>query len=40
MIWGCMTWGKLGRLTFVQGRLDSKAYIELLEENLFGSLVK
>ena len=40
MIWGCMTWGGLGHLAFVQSRLDSKAYIELLEENLSGSLVK
>ena len=40
MIWGCMTWGRLCSLAFVHGRLNSKAYIELLEENLSGSLVK
>ena len=40
MIWGCMTWAGLGRLAFVQGRLYSQAYIELLEENLSGSLDK
>lgn len=40
MIWGCMTWAGLGLLHFIESRLNSEAYIELLEENLPGSLVK
>ncbi|SOV09613.1 uncharacterized protein UDID_19024 [Ustilago sp. UG-2017a] len=40
MIWGCMTWAGLGLMVYIDGRLNSECYIELLEEAVPGSILK
>ncbi|SPC66544.1 uncharacterized protein UHOD_12257 [Ustilago sp. UG-2017b] len=40
MIWGCMTWAGLGLMVYIDGRLNSEHYIELLEEVVPGSILK
>ena len=34
MVWGCITATGPGPLTFVEGHIDSKKYIEILQEQL------
>ena len=37
MVWGCMGWNGVGRLTEVQGIMDAKQYCEILEDGLVES---
>ena len=37
MVWGCMGWNGVGRLTEVQGIMDAKQYCEILEDGLVDS---
>ena len=34
MVWGCMGWNGVGKLVEVEGKMDSKQYVEILDENL------
>ena len=34
MVWGCMGWNGVGVLAEVEGRMDAKQYVDILEENL------
>lgn len=38
MVWGCMTWFGVGKLGKVQGLLDAKQFIEILDANLVPTL--
>ncbi|KAJ1041381.1 hypothetical protein NDA11_007807 [Ustilago hordei] len=40
MIWGCMTWAGLGLMVYIDDKLNSEHYIELLEEAVPGSILK
>jgi hypothetical protein len=37
MVWGCMGWNGIGKLTEVQGIMDAKQYCEILEDELVES---
>ena len=37
MVWGCMGWNGVGKLTEVQGIMDAKQYCEILEDGLVES---
>ena len=34
MIWGCFIDNKLGPIVFIHGTVNSKAYIDILDQNL------
>ena len=34
MVWECMGWNGVGVLAEVEGRMDAKQYVDILEENL------
>lgn len=34
MVWGCMTWGGIGKISVIKGMMTSKIYISILKENL------
>ena len=34
MVWGCMGWNGVGMLTEVEGRMDAKKYVEILDQHL------
>ncbi len=34
MIWGCLSWYKVGKLVPIDGRIDATYYINILAENL------
>lgn len=38
MVWGCMGWEGVGRLAEIEGRMDAKQYVDILEENLLPSM--
>lgn len=40
MVWGCMGWNGPGMLTEVEGRMDSKQYVSILEGGLMESVEK
>jgi transposase len=40
MVWGCMGWNGVGKLTEVQGIMDAKQYCEILEDGLQESFDK
>ena len=40
MVWGCITYFGQGTLTFVDGNLNSKKYIKLLDDNLWSVVAK
>lgn len=40
MVWGCMSAGGVGSFVFVEGRMDHRQYIRILEENLIPSVEK
>ena len=40
MIWGCMTWAGLGLMVYIDDKLNSECYIELLEEVVPSSILK
>ena len=37
MVWGCMGWNGVGKLTEVQGIMDAKQYCEILDDGLVES---
>jgi len=38
MVWGCTTSSGLGRLVCINGNMNTKLYIEILQDDLLGSL--
>jgi transposase len=34
MVWGCMGWNGVGMLTEVEGRMDAKQYVEIMDQHL------
>ena len=40
MIWGCITWLGVGTISIIDGTLDSRGYLELLENNLWPEVAK
>lgn len=38
MAWGCLTWGGVGRLAKIEGRMDRHQFIRILEDNLVPTL--
>ena len=38
MIWGCMTWERVGFATNIDGRMDSNLSLQILKNELFNSL--
>ena len=38
MVWGCMGWNGVGQLTEVEGRMDAKQYVSILEDHMLPSL--
>ena len=38
MLWGCMGWDGVKRLTEVQGRMNADQYVKILEKNLLSSM--
>ena len=38
MVWGCMGWEGVGRLTEVEGEINADQYVSILEDNLLPSL--
>jgi hypothetical protein len=38
MIWGCMMSSGLGRLVCIEGNMDGPLYVEILNDDLLGSL--
>ena len=40
MVWGCVGWNGAGVLTEVEGRMDAKQYVEILEGGVAESVEK
>ena len=40
MVWGCMGWNGVGKLTEVQGNMDAQQYCEILEDGVVESFEK
>ena len=40
MVWGCMGWNVPGVLTEVEGRMDAKQYVEILDDGVAESVEK
>lgn len=38
MVWGCMGWNGVGRLAEIEGRMDAKQLVEILEDHLLPSI--
>jgi hypothetical protein len=38
MVWGCMLWEGVGNACRIDGRMDADLYVEIMEEDLTGSL--
>jgi hypothetical protein len=38
MVWGCMGWNGVGVMVEVEGRMDAKQYVKILEEGLLESI--
>ena len=38
MVWGCMGWNGVGTMVEVEGRMDGKQYVKILEEGLLESI--
>ena len=38
MIWGCMTWERVGYAAKIDSRMDSDLYLQILKEELLNSL--
>ena len=40
MVWGCMGWNRIGKLTEVEGKMDAVQYCEILEDGVVESFEK
>jgi hypothetical protein len=40
MVWGCMSVARLGLICKIEGRMNSFAYCDILEANLYGNFAK
>lgn len=40
MIWGCMSFNGVGEMTFIEGNMNAKQYIDILRDNLSNSALK
>ena len=40
MVWGCMGWNGVGKLTEVEGKMDAVQYCEILEDGVVESFEK
>jgi hypothetical protein len=40
MFWGCLTYGAVGTLTPIEGNINSRKYIEILDGNLWPVIAK
>ena len=40
MIWGCMGWNRVGKLTEVQGTMDVQQYCDILDDGVVESFEK
>jgi hypothetical protein len=40
MVWGCMGWNGVGKLTEVQGLMDAQQYCDILEDGVVESFEK
>src|SRR3979490_1208343 len=38
MVWGCMGWNGVGKLAKIEGRMDAKQYVEILDDHLLPSI--
>ena len=38
MVWGCVTAERLGRLCRIQGNMDAKLYVSILDDDVLGTL--
>jgi hypothetical protein len=38
MVWGCMGWNGVGKMVEVEGRMDGKQYVDILDKNLVESM--
>jgi len=38
MVWGCMGWNGVGRLAEIEGKMDAKQLVEILEDHLLPSI--
>jgi transposase len=38
MVWGYMSWEGVGRMAEIEGRMDSKQYVDILEHNLLPTI--
>jgi hypothetical protein len=38
MIWGCVTWKRVGYVTKIDGRMDSDLYLQILKDKLLNTL--
>ena len=40
MVWGCIGWNRVGKLTEVEGKMDAVQYCEILEDAVVESFEK
>lgn len=40
MVWGCMGWDGVGKMVYVEGKMDAKQYCSILDDGLLGTLEK
>lgn len=40
MVWGCMGWSGVGKMVYVEGKMDAEQYCSILDDGLLGSLEK
>jgi hypothetical protein len=38
MVWGCIGWNRVEILAEVEGRMDAKQYVSILENNLLSTM--
>lgn len=40
MVWGCMGWSGVGKMVYVEGKMDAEQYCSILDDGLLGTLEK
>lgn len=40
MVWGCMGWTGVGKMVYVEGKMDAEQYCSILDDGLLGTLEK